>query len=1282
MRCKHCGKELPLFKKLADNDFCSAEHRELFVEAQHQLMLSRLQESGRRMRSRSLSAAQREPLVPPPPDPNPPPRPLFGYLDQISRLADCHFEAWLAAALEASPNLVVIPKLFLELDLVLAARVPLPGGMEARSGIRGIWGKSLPLVFEPFLLPPRLDRAAGQLGIGMLGRLLALPSGHPRDWRGPAIRSALAGPESPREFRCLPAGSVPLPALWQRAGSLLSLSRLAALDSATGNRTANPAGASSSLTPEVPRLAIRGGESAPGASRRLYRIRPRNAVAWAGLRAFTLVAAGEPFESQSRPFLPAADAVTQVSTLRALSRPYRMRAGGPVGAARMAPWLPISAAPDALLGFASVPPFPQTAVDGLEPKALIRLFRFRPRSGVGGGDLLTALEASAGLFNPDPSIPGASLAETAPNRVERLFKARPRTGKNDPRLPVFETWAPHAIQAASVPRAIRASACTVAAISAAPPLLTRAFRMRPRAGIADASLAVYQVLAPSAAVNEAASPAIATMPVAVAACRPQAVDKLYRMRPRAGVADPAIVYHLAIDASASIVILHPVITSLVFAGSECAPSLLDRLYRMRPRAGVSDPDAATSIADPSATSPFAPAPALPGLRAGAVAAQDGKVPPLVGKLFRMRPRAGINDPDARLQETDSRGPVSEAQPKPEAYPNAGFTFPLASLALSDRLFRMRPRAGINDPNARLQDTDSRGAVGEEQSRPEAYPNAGFAFPAASLALWDRLFRMRPRAGINDPNARLQDTDSRGAVTKAQPRPEAYPSAAFAAAPGSLGTTDRLFRMRPRGGVRGSIVVALNRPDPLHGERVARAYPGITGSIPALTAQSLCALRRLAEVPGAAEWLATSAAPQTAAAAAVRPSLSAAGCAPDMAADLFPAEPLHELLSVLAPGFSGSLSGPVEDSEIFVMPPVPELHVVHEYDLPRSDRQTRIGPPTASAGSPDLNVDSAEPLDGAMVARSMLACSMLDGFDLFRQAMAIAPGITHAPAWKRTWNSVRSAFLGRNIGGRPAAWLHAPVFRLASCGAGVLFTVILWSASYVPVSSATARVGTSAPQATPVLTAFSTTVKKGIAERSATDLREDFGSGVHDWEGDGDWASSWNYDERGGVKPGALAILKTSRTLTDYTVEFLGQIEKKALGFTIRSADTQNYQAVKLVVKSPGPLPVISIVHYAVVGGTESARQERRLSIPVFNDTIYRIRLTVRDDTFTLAVNEQVVDAWVDNRIAKGGVGFFAGVGESSRVYDMRVYHQADALGKALAYIAKKEPQGEKGISQE
>ena len=41
-------------------------------------------------------------------------------------------------------------------------------------------------------------------------------------------------------------------------------------------------------------------------------------------------------------------------------------------------------------------------------------------------------------------------------------------------------------------------------------------------------------------------------------------------------------------------------------------------------------------------------------------------------------------------------------------------------------------------------------------------------------------------------------------------------------------------------------------------------------------------------------------------------------------------------------------------------------------------------------------------------------------------------------------------------------------------------------------------------------------------------------------------------------------------LTDYRVQFLGMIDKKALSWVVRAADFNNYYVVKLVVLKPGP----------------------------------------------------------------------------------------------------------------
>jgi hypothetical protein len=143
---------------------------------------------------------------------------------------------------------------------------------------------------------------------------------------------------------------------------------------------------------------------------------------------------------------------------------------------------------------------------------------------------------------------------------------------------------------------------------------------------------------------------------------------------------------------------------------------------------------------------------------------------------------------------------------------------------------------------------------------------------------------------------------------------------------------------------------------------------------------------------------------------------------------------------------------------------------------------------------------------------------------------------------------------------------------------------------------------------------------------------------------------------------------------------MAQIEQKALAFVTRAADIQNYYVVKLVVTRPGPLPEVSIVRYPVIRGREDKRVQKRLVMTVYNDTIYRIRTTLRADAWTLAVNDQIVDSWSDDRLETGGVGLFAARGERARMYDLRVRHQDDTIGKVLAHIAEPRTQSSREIS--
>ena len=195
------------------------------------------------------------------------------------------------------------------------------------------------------------------------------------------------------------------------------------------------------------------------------------------------------------------------------------------------------------------------------------------------------------------------------------------------------------------------------------------------------------------------------------------------------------------------------------------------------------------------------------------------------------------------------------------------------------------------------------------------------------------------------------------------------------------------------------------------------------------------------------------------------------------------------------------------------------------------------------------------------------------------------------------------------------------------------------------------------------------VRQTIIRRAAIELQDDFHSGLSNWEGKGQWAREWKYDEHGSVHPGSLALFQPSIALTDYQFEFLGQIQSRSIGWVYRANDTANYYAAKIVLTKPGPLPSAAIVRYAVIGGKEGPKKSTPLPFQVRPDMMYRVRVDVSGPNFTTWVQGQLVDFWSDDRLKSGGIGFFSNKGEGALLRWVEVSHQYDTLGRLCAFLA-------------
>ena len=182
------------------------------------------------------------------------------------------------------------------------------------------------------------------------------------------------------------------------------------------------------------------------------------------------------------------------------------------------------------------------------------------------------------------------------------------------------------------------------------------------------------------------------------------------------------------------------------------------------------------------------------------------------------------------------------------------------------------------------------------------------------------------------------------------------------------------------------------------------------------------------------------------------------------------------------------------------------------------------------------------------------------------------------------------------------------------------------------------------------------------------LREDFHSGVANWVGFKASSSDWGI-ESGLVRPSSLRVWKPSTSLSNYEMEFMGQIERKSIDWAFRASDVRNYYATKLIITKPGPLPNAGLVRFVVLDGRERERVELPLPLTLERGVDYRVRVSVRGGRFLTSVNGQLVSSWMDNRLSRGGVGFFSEDGESALLKWVSVSERDSFLGRIVSHFS-------------
>jgi hypothetical protein len=234
------------------------------------------------------------------------------------------------------------------------------------------------------------------------------------------------------------------------------------------------------------------------------------------------------------------------------------------------------------------------------------------------------------------------------------------------------------------------------------------------------------------------------------------------------------------------------------------------------------------------------------------------------------------------------------------------------------------------------------------------------------------------------------------------------------------------------------------------------------------------------------------------------------------------------------------------------------------------------------------------------------------------------------------------------------WQEAPAyFRFAAVTASVM--LLLWAA--LPRGGVDTLVESRWSK-----------IEDGIRSRAAVELEEDFQAGMTDWDGEGDWSRTWRLEKAGFVRPGRLALYEPSMKMEGYRVEFLVQVERQSVGWVYRAADKENYYAAKLTIIRPGPLPLLSLVRYPVIGGQTGPRVEIPIRVLLHENTPYRVQLKVNGVEYSTSIEGQLVDFWSDDRLKRGGVGFFGDAGSRARIYWMKLSQQDDFVGRVCAYF--------------
>jgi hypothetical protein len=155
-------------------------------------------------------------------------------------------------------------------------------------------------------------------------------------------------------------------------------------------------------------------------------------------------------------------------------------------------------------------------------------------------------------------------------------------------------------------------------------------------------------------------------------------------------------------------------------------------------------------------------------------------------------------------------------------------------------------------------------------------------------------------------------------------------------------------------------------------------------------------------------------------------------------------------------------------------------------------------------------------------------------------------------------------------------------------------------------------------------------------------------------GEGGWVVGWGGESTDARTGREITIYRPSLKLSNYRIEFQGDIESSSMGWVFRAADPANYYAMKLTMVSTGVSPKVALFKYIVVKGSQTQVGRVPIDIDVRSDTVFKVRVDVRGPKFSTYVQGQPVDVWTDDQLKSGGVGFLNERGERGRIKSVSI----------------------------